>query len=120
VVTSGQFLIDSEASMRASLNRMSDDKESDDADMSAMKMDAESKIVSGSGVILAIKTDENTVNLQHEPIEDLGWPAMTMDFSVMPDVDLSKLSVNESVMFQLEKHGDSYMIISIHVMEGEM
>ena len=33
VVTSGQFLIDSEASMRASLNRMSDVTEEDMSDM---------------------------------------------------------------------------------------
>ena len=116
VVTSGQFLIDSEASMRASLNRMSDPQDAESSDAS----DSSAKAVSGSGVIQEINADGNTVNLKHEAIDALGWPAMTMDFSVMPDVDLSKLSVNEGVMFQLEKHGDSYMIISIHAMEGEM
>jgi len=114
VVTSGQFLIDSEANMRASLNRMSD---GDSGEASGSKADT-GKVVSGNGVIMEINTDDNTLNLKHDPIDDLGWPAMTMDFSVMPDVDLSKLSVNESVMFQLEKHGDSYMITSVHVMEG--
>ncbi len=116
VVTSGQFLIDSEASMRASLNRMEDLPDSKTSDAT----DTSSKAVSSSGVIQAINVDENTVKLQHEAIDELGWPAMTMEFSVMGDVDLSKLSVNEGVMFQLEKHGDSYMITSIHAMEGEM
>ncbi len=116
VVTSGQFLIDSEASMRASLNRMSDPQDAESSDAS----DSSAKAVSGNGVIQEINADENTVNLKHEAIDALGWPAMTMDFSVMPDVDLSKLSVNEGVMFQLEKHGDSYMITAIHSMEGEM
>ncbi len=116
VVTSGQFLIDSEASMRASLNRMSDPRDAENSDAS----DSSAKTVSGNGVIQEINADENTVNLKHEAIDALGWPAMTMDFSVMPDVDLSKLSVNEGVMFQLEKHGDSYMITAIHSMEGEM
>ncbi len=116
VVTSGQFLIDSEASMRASLNRMSDPQDAENSDAS----DSSAKTVSGNGVIQEINADENTVNLKHEAIDALGWPAMTMDFSVMPDVDLSKLSVNEGVMFQLEKHGDSYMITAIHSMEGEM
>ncbi len=116
VVTSGQFLIDSEASMRASLNRMSDPQDAENSDA----FDSSAKTVSGNGVIQEINADENTVNLKHEAIDALGWPAMTMDFSVMPDVDLSKLSVNEGVMFQLEKHGDSYMITAIHSMEGEM
>jgi len=114
VVTSGQFLIDSEASMRASLNRMSDADSSESSDASA---DA-SKAVSGNGVIKAINADDNTLNLQHDPIDELGWPAMTMDFSVMADVDLSNLSVEQTIMFQLEKHGDNYMITSVHVMEG--
>jgi Cu(I)/Ag(I) efflux system membrane fusion protein len=116
VVTSGQFLIDSEASMRASLNRMA----APQGDETSATSDAASKVVTGSGVIQDINADANTVNLQHKAIDELGWPAMTMDFAVMSDVDLSKLSVNESVMFQLEKHGDSYMITSIHPMEEEM
>ena len=114
VVTSGKFLIDSEASMRASLNRMSDADSSESSDAST---DA-SKAVSGNGVIKAINADDNTLNLQHDPIDELGWPAMTMDFSVMADVDLSNLSVEQTIMFQLEKHGDNYMITSVHVMEG--
>ena len=36
IVTSGQFLIDSEASMRASLNRMSEPENNDSSDMSTM------------------------------------------------------------------------------------
>lgn len=116
VVTSGQFLIDSEASMRASLNRMSDADSTESSDASADV----SKAVSGNGVIKAINVDDNTLNLQHDPIDELGWPAMTMDFSVMGDVDLSALSVDQTIMFQLEKHGDNYMITSVHVMEGEM
>jgi len=116
VVTSGQFLIDSEASMRASLNRMEDPQDAKTTDAT----DSSSKAVSGSGVIQEINAAENTVKLKHKAIDELGWPAMTMDFSVIPDVDLSQLSVNEGVMFQLEKHGDSYMITVIHSMEGEM
>jgi len=114
VVTSGQFLIDSEASMRASLNRMSGADSAESSDTSADV----SKAVSGNGVIKAINAEDNTLNLQHDPIDELGWPAMTMDFSVMGDVDLSGLSVEQTIMFQLEKHGDNYMITSVHVMEG--
>lgn len=126
IVTSGQFLIDSEASMRASINRMSDDDSSDasngeTSDMSDMQHDNESKAVSGSGVIKAIKADEFILNLQHEPIDELGWPAMTMDFAVAHDVDIGGLSVNDKVMFQLEKRDDSYLITSVHTMnKGEM
>ena len=120
IVTSGQFLIDSEASMRASLNRMSATRSSDDSDRptteSASHSNSDSKLVSASGVIQMIKQDEHTLNLQHEAIKDLGWPAMTMDFSVTDEIDLSNLSVNDNVMFQLEQRDGNYLITSIHKM----
>lgn len=115
IVTSGQFLIDSEASMRASLTRMSG-PESEDMSMT------EAKIVSASGVIKSVMEEVHKLNIQHEPIEDLGWPAMTMDFTVAEDVDISEFSDNDHVMFQLEAHEERYQITSIHKMdaEGEM
>ncbi len=114
--------------MLASLNRMSDADSSDalasgasdTSDMSDMQHDSEPATVSGSGVVLAVNAGEFIVNLQHEPIEALGWPAMTMDFAVAPEVDLSQLSVNDKVMFQLEKRDDKYLITSVHAMQGEM
>ena len=115
VVTSGQFLIDSEASMRASLNRMSDTSDSDNA---TVKDSA--KVVTGSGIVQEINLDEKKVKLQHKAIDELGWPAMTMNFSVADDVDLDGLSVNENVMFQLQERDDRYLITSIHAMEEEM
>ena len=116
IVTSGQFLIDSEASMRASLTRMS---EPAGEDMSDMQGAEESKVdvgkkVSASGIVKMLMTADRKLNLQHEPVEDLGWPAMTMDFSVAEGVDLSDLAVDDNVMFQLEKRNGSYLITSVH------
>ena len=108
----GQFLIDSEASMRASLNRMSDTASKE------MSM-TETKIVSGSGVIKAIFNKTHKLNIQHEPIIDLGWPAMTMDFIVADDVDISEFSEDDNVMFQLEAHEERYRITSIHKMDAD-
>jgi Cu(I)/Ag(I) efflux system membrane fusion protein len=114
IVTSGQFLIDSEASMRASLTRMSEPVSNVDSDMPVMQKEAESGIVSGSGVVKVIMFDERKLNLQHEPIKELGWPAMTMDFILADDVAFSNLSVNDRVKFQLEQRDGRYLITSIH------
>lgn len=118
IVTSGQFLIDSEASMRASLTRMSEPTGEDMSDM----QDAEESIkVSGSGVVKMVMSEDRKLSLQHEPIEDLGWPAMTMDFSVAEGVDISGLSIDDNIMFQLEQRNDRYLITSVHKMnKGEM
>lgn len=105
IVISGQFLIDSEASMRASLSRMSD-----------QQPEQETKVVSVSGVIQAIKLDEHILNLEHEAIEELGWPSMKMDFAVADTVSINQFSINDVVMFQLEQRDERYLITSIHKM----
>lgn len=116
IVISGQFLIDSEASMRASISRMSEL----DTDKSEMSMDTvDSKTVSAKGTLMIIKADEHKLNIQHDPINELGWPSMTMDFTLAEDVDVSKLNINDKVTFQLEKQGERYLITSIHKMNNE-
>ena len=45
----------------------------------------------------------HTVNIAHEPIPSIGWPAMTMDFPVAPGVDLSAVKPGARVTFSLEK-----------------
>ncbi len=116
IVVSGQFLIDSEASMRASLNRMTEPEA--DKVATSDKLTMEYKTVTGSGVIRAINSAEGTLNLQHEPIEALGWPSMTMDFQLTGDVSLDGLSVNDPVMFTLEEIDDRYRITSIHKIDA--
>jgi len=121
IVTSGQFLIDSEASMRASITRMTEPASDD---MSAMQNAEESKNdtakkVSGSGVVKMVMSKERKLNLQHKPIEDLGWPAMTMDFSVAEGVDIGGLSADDTIMFELEERDDRYLITSVHKMDTD-
>ena len=65
-----------------------------------------------------VMSKDRKLNLQHEPIEDLGWPAMTMDFSVAQGVNLGDLSVDDNVMFQLEQRNDRYLITSVHKMDA--
>lgn len=121
IVISGQFLIDSEASMRASLNRMSPTDRNGQSDMATMASETDAKTVSGIGVIKAIQSDEHKLTLQHDAIKALDWPAMTMDFAVTKDVDISEFSMDDVVIFELEQHDNHYRITSIHQMnKGEM
>lgn len=121
IVISGQFLIDSEASMRASLSRMSKADNDSNSDMSTMESESHAMTISAVGVIKAIKPKEHKLNLQHDPIEELGWPAMIMDFKVIDDIDISKFSIDDVVMFELEKRDSHYLITSVHkTNKGEM
>lgn len=115
VVVSGQFLIDSEASMRASITRMTPVEKMNG---SKDKTD-ESKQVSATGTIKAIDKQNGKLTLEHEAIDALGWPAMTMDFSVMDNVDIGRLKTDETIRFKLMEMDDRYMISAIHE-PGEM
>ena len=115
IVVSGQFLIDSEASMRASLTRMSND-ETGDADTAVNKTPDVTKIT-GSGIIKTINSAEHKLNIQHDPIEELGWPSMTMDFQLAEDVNLDGVSPEDSIMFELQQFDEHYWVTSIHRME---
>ena len=88
VVTSSQFLLDSEASIKASLNRMSEPAAASKNSMDDMK--ADSKMVTGKGVVRDLM-GEGKINLSHDPIQALGWPSMTMDFKLTDGVSIKDL-----------------------------
>ncbi len=108
VVTSAQFLIDSEASMKASIARMTDPEPN--GAMSDEEMAAMSKSAKGVGVITSLMIDHGMITLQHEAIESLGWPEMTMDFTTQEGVSLKGLKVGDEVEFELMEMNDKYLI----------
>ncbi len=108
VVTSGQFLLDSEASLKASLQRLQ-------TETSKPATDAAAKKITGRGVLRAI--DKNKVNIAHEPITALQWPAMTMDFAVAPQVVLKELQPDDKVEFELQQVNNEYVIAVIRKLQ---
>ena len=118
VVASGQFLIDSEASLSGVLSKLSQQAEQDSAmsdmamkepakdDMSSTKMPEKTseKMPLGRGKVIEIDTKSGKVTLEHEPIAELGWPAMTMGFNVKETRALTKLKVGDTVQFELKSN----------------
>ncbi|KIC17750.1 MULTISPECIES: copper-binding protein [unclassified Leisingera] len=48
--------------------------------------------------------DENSANVSHEPIPEIGWPAMTMDLNLAPNVQMmGGISEGASVTLMLVK-----------------
>ncbi len=87
VVVSGQFLIDSEASLTATVERMAP---AEDAQASAASHRGEGKLVA---------IGEQEVTISHGPIESLHWGAMTMPFRNPPSGLPKDLAVGDSVSF---------------------
>ncbi|MHB8743435.1 MAG: copper-binding protein [Sulfuricaulis sp.] len=66
-----------------------------------------------SGTINRVDTQAGQVNITHEPITSLGWPGMTMNFTVKDKTALRHITPGERVDFWLTKEGDHYVITKI-------
>lgn len=58
----------------------------------------------GKGVVNSVDAAGHKVNMSHDPIPALGWPAMKMDFAVAPSVDLSTIQAGNQVDFTVGKN----------------
>ena len=61
------------------------------------------KVIYGAGIIKVI--GQSKVTIIHEPISELGWPKMKMDFKVLTEVDLTQLKPGDRIHFSLVSSG---------------
>jgi Cu(I)/Ag(I) efflux system protein CusF len=55
---------------------------------------------------------EGTANVSHEPIPEIGWPAMTMDLALMPNAKMmGDIAAGDSVTLMLIKGDDGMYAI---------
>jgi len=112
VVTSAQFLIDSEASLAGSIQRL------DKVHISDSKGD-EHRTVFGHGTVEAVDTSARRIRISHGPIQALGWAPMTMEFDVLPGADLGSIAIGQSIHFSLgQSEVGDYVIDVIHQPES--
>ncbi len=111
VVLSGQFLIDSEASLKGVLARLS----AREAAAAAPKQDVANATVSSTAVVKEVDPTKGTVTLSHGPIPAMQWPAMTMGFKLRDPKAAQSLKPGAEVSFELKRQpeGDDYVIESI-------
>ena len=103
VVTSAQFLIDSESSKSSDFKRMTHDEVPNSIWM--------------QGEVNSVMTGHRMVNITHGPAEAWDWPEMTMDFNVAENVDVDSLKSGQSLHFEVSRTEDSgYEVTGIHIM----
>ena len=95
VVASGQFLFDSEASLAGVQVRPLT------AAAAPMAAAAQPQLYRTRGRIEALSGDQ--ITFSHEPVPALGWPAMTMTFSLDPPSLAKGLKVGDRVAFGFEQ-----------------
>ena len=68
----------------------------------------------GTGTVNSVDPAQHKVNLSHNPIPEIGWPAMTMEFPVAPAIDLAPIKPGTRVNFTIEQQpGGMYEIRAI-------
>lgn len=97
VVASGQFLIDSEASLSGVLARL-DQPMPAEHEMAGQQQN----MPQGRGKVIGVDGKSGEVTLVHEPIPELDWPAMTMGFKVRDSRQLEAIKAGDQVQFELE------------------
>lgn len=108
IVSSAQFLLDSESSKSSDFRRMNyENEESNESAPSSVWV--QSKIES-------LMSDHKMLTLSHEAIPEWDWPEMTMDFIATDSVDFSQLSEGLTLHVEVTKttSGD-YQVSNIHV-----
>ncbi|MUH97462.1 efflux RND transporter periplasmic adaptor subunit [Aliivibrio fischeri] len=102
VVTSAQFLLDSESSKTAELSRINGPENS----------------IWISGDITMLMADFGMVTFKHKAVSQWDWKAGEMNFSVDKEIDLTSFREGEAVQFLVQKINDEYQLVEIEK-EGE-
>jgi Cu(I)/Ag(I) efflux system membrane fusion protein len=106
VVASGQFLIDSEASLTGALASL---EASSPPQAAADAHQASGRVTAINGV---------NITIAHGPVPSLQWPGMTMAF-VLHDAVLGRgLGVGDNVQFRFRQDGSRYVVSEIRKTEA--
>ncbi|MGL1957080.1 MAG: efflux RND transporter periplasmic adaptor subunit [Colwellia sp.] len=121
VVSSAQFLLDSESSKSSDFKRMNHDVN----ESMSMNMSEEVDVVSATttGVINSIMTKHRMVNISRDAIEKWQRPAATLDFLVDKVLDISTLAraalvKGVEIEFTFEVRGDDFVITQFSLLEN--
>ena len=106
VVTSAQFLLDSESSKTSDFQRMHHDQDEPVAQWVA-------------GQIRSVNPDERTVEAFHQAIDAWSWPPMTMTFALADTLDISLLEEGVELHMEISKtEAGGYQISAVHIQGG--
>lgn len=110
IVVSGQFMIDSEASLRGVLARM-------DSSTSQHENHATTP-PTYEGVAIVKTISEKEVTLAHEPIPALKWPSMTMPFPLAKPGLANTFKAGDKVRFSFIQNDDGAIVQSMTKYQG--
>ncbi|WP_407971700.1 efflux RND transporter periplasmic adaptor subunit [Burkholderia pyrrocinia] len=113
VVASGQFLIDSEASLKSVLPKL---ERAAGASMPASSA-AAAPIYETTGKVEKVTADD--ITFSHQPVPALGWGAMTMAFGKPSAKAFPDVRPGQTVRFAFTQTDDGYRLTKVEPQGGE-
>ena len=120
IVASGQFLIDSEASLKSILPRL---EGSAGASPGAPAPASASSAAAAQTYETTGKVERVTpqdITFSHQPVPALNWPAMTMSFSKPAPNAFPEVKAGQVVHFVFRQSGDGYQLTKIEPAGGAL
>ncbi|MBU2708087.1 efflux RND transporter periplasmic adaptor subunit [Zooshikella marina] len=125
IVTSAQFLLDSESSKNSDFQRMSSTDQTsqntaqhDHHTEQSVEPKTEKKPSSAwvEAEVHKIMPDTRTINVTHQAIPEWQWPVMTMDFMLADNININQLSPGLTVHIEVQKASNNhYQITQVHI-----
>lgn len=116
VVTSAQFLLDSESSISSDFKRM----EAHSEDNESTNGPADTPLSGWTqATINELMLEDRQVNISHGELSPWGMPAMTMNFILADDIDISTLEEGMNIHIEVtESETGMFMINTIHITDA--
>jgi Cu(I)/Ag(I) efflux system membrane fusion protein len=95
IVTSAQFMLDSESSLSADFSRIG-------------PPDRHTESVVASGVVIAVK--DGALTIAHEPVPEWEWPGMVMDFPLKQTEITEQIVPGRELKFTINKQDNQFPI----------
>ncbi|MFM0292174.1 MULTISPECIES: efflux RND transporter periplasmic adaptor subunit [Paraburkholderia] len=116
VVASGQFLIDSEASLKSVLPRLEGSAGSSPGASAPTSASAAAQSYETTGTVEKVTPQE--ITFSHQPVPALNWPAMTMSFSKPEPNAFPDVKAGQTVHFVFTQSGDNYQLQKVEPAGG--
>ncbi|WP_194435634.1 efflux RND transporter periplasmic adaptor subunit [Vibrio fluminensis] len=90
IVTSAQFMLDSESSQSADLSRING-------------VEQPTERAWAFGTINDVMADHRMLTINHQPVPEWNWPGMVMNFTLADGVELHAFKAGDAIEFEMEK-----------------
>jgi Cu(I)/Ag(I) efflux system membrane fusion protein len=115
VVASGQFLIDSEASLKSVLPKFSGEQANGSVPPPA-NVGSAGPVYRGVGKVEKVAPEALTIS--HKPIPELKWGVMTMDFNKPRPDSFAGVAAGQDIEFSFKETKEGYVLESVTPMGG--